>query len=86
MKIIQGLAGPKAMAKAETDGQPVNIPAPSSFFNGVSKNSIKSGLLDFRFWREERLQANPQAGVMPGSNRWENSFEQSLENSLKHSS
>jgi len=27
MKIIQGLGGPKVMAKAVIDGQPVNIPA-----------------------------------------------------------
>jgi len=69
MKIIQGLAGPKAMAKAETDGQPVNIPAPSYGFEGATKSSMRSGLLDFRFLRKERLQANPQAGVKPGSNR-----------------
>ena len=33
MEISQGLGGPKVMAKAAADGQPVNIPAlPFSFF------------------------------------------------------
>ena len=40
MEISQGLGGPKVMAKAAADGQPVNIPAlPFSFFDGGTKES-----------------------------------------------
>ena len=53
MTIIQGLVGPKAMAKAEADGQLVNIPAPPLFFNGVTESSMWGGLLDFRFLRKD---------------------------------
>ena len=31
MEVNGGLGGPKAMAKAEADGQPVNIPVPQPF-------------------------------------------------------
>lgn len=34
MYIIQGLVGPKAMAKAAADGQQVNIPAPAHIAMG----------------------------------------------------
>ncbi len=47
MTIIQGLVGPKAMAKAAADGQQVNIPAPRYFFDGVTEEINKSLLLDF---------------------------------------
>ena len=59
MLIIQGLVGPKPMAKAAGDGQTVNIPLPSYFFNGVTEASMLSALLDLRYWRKEYRQANP---------------------------
>ena len=40
MEINGGLGGPKAMAKAEADGQLVNIPVPQSFSTG------RRGLVD----------------------------------------
>ena len=51
MLIIQGLVGPKPMAKAAGDGQTVNIPLPSYFFDGVTEVSMLSALLDLRYWR-----------------------------------
>ena len=39
MVINQGLGGPKAKPKGVADGQPVNIPAPLTFFNGVTESS-----------------------------------------------
>ncbi len=36
------------MAKAEADGQPVNIPAPEHIIDGVTKCSISSALMDLR--------------------------------------
>ena len=53
MVINQGLAGPKRMAKAARDGQPVNIPAPPRFSNGVTEETRKSALLDLRSWTKE---------------------------------
>ena len=53
MMIIQGLVGPKAMAKAAADGQQVNIPAPRYFFDGVTEEINKSRLLDFGCWYQE---------------------------------
>jgi len=46
MTINQGLVGPKPMAKAAGDGQPVNIPAPEYFSDGVTGDSISSVLKD----------------------------------------
>ena len=34
MTISQGLVGPKDKPRGDSDGQPVNIPAPLLFFNG----------------------------------------------------
>ena len=39
LAINHGLGGPKAMAKAAADGQPVNIPALPLFFDEVTKQS-----------------------------------------------
>ena len=49
MKINRGLVGPKAIAKAEVDGQQVNIPAPLYFFDGVTESSMSGALLDLTF-------------------------------------
>ena len=49
MLIIQGLVEYKPMAKAAGDGQTVNIPLPSYFFNGVTEASMLSALLDLRY-------------------------------------
>ncbi len=43
-----GLGGPKAMAKAEAEGQPVNIPAPQCFSDGVTRWSRLSVLMVWR--------------------------------------
>ena len=59
MLIIQGLGGPKAMAKAAADGQTVNIPSLPQFFNGVTKFCRWIILLDLCFLREDVFQANP---------------------------
>ena len=53
MLIIQGLVGPKAMAKAVADGQQVNIPAPRYFFDGATEDKSKSRLLDFGCWYQD---------------------------------
>ena len=60
MLIIQGLGGPKAMAKAAADGQTVNIPSLPRFFDGVTKFCRRSALLDSRSRREDAFQANPE--------------------------
>ena len=49
MIINQGLGGPKTTPKGLVDGQPVNIPALSHFFNGVTEFSNSGRLLDFCF-------------------------------------
>ena len=53
MLIIQGLVGPKAMAKAVADGQQINISAPRYFFDGVTEEKSKSRLLDFGCWYQD---------------------------------
>ncbi len=60
------------MAKAAGDGQQVNIPALHVNSNGVTERSRSGGLLDFRSGYQECRQANPPAGVMPGSEYSEN--------------
>lgn len=60
MVIIQGLGGPKAMEKSEADGQTVNIPSLSQFFDGVTKLCKWGMLLDSCSLREDALQVNPQ--------------------------
>ena len=45
MAINGGLGGPKAMAKAEADGQLVNIPVRPLDIDGVTKKIKKSALL-----------------------------------------
>ena len=59
MVIIQGLVGPKAMAKAAADGQTVNIPLPPYFSNGTTESCNLSDLLDYRSWLEGVRQENP---------------------------
>jgi len=49
MFISQGLGGPKDKQRCDSDGQPVNIPAPLRFFNGATKFSNPCGLLDYHF-------------------------------------
>ena len=63
MTINGGLVGPKPMANAAGDGQQVNIPALPHGFDGVTKRSMPSGLLDFRSGREECWQVNPSAAA-----------------------
>ena len=48
MVINQGLVGPKAMAKAAADGQPVNIPALSIISDEGTEEITWSVLLDSR--------------------------------------
>ncbi len=48
MTINYGLGGPKAMAKAAADGQPVNIPALPYIFDGGTKHSRSSALMVWR--------------------------------------
>ena len=45
LAINHGLGGPKAMAKAEADGQTVNIPSPRPFCDGGTKEINPSVLL-----------------------------------------
>ena len=51
------------MAKAEGNGQQVNIPALAYVFDGVTESSIRSGLLDFRSGDKGGAQANPRAAA-----------------------
>ena len=51
------------MAKAEGNGQQVNIPALAYVFNGVTESSIRSGLLDFRSGDEDGVEVNPCAAA-----------------------
>ena len=53
MVINQGLAGPKPMAKAAGDGQPVNIPALPYSSDGVTEEIKESALLNLRFCTKE---------------------------------
>ena len=55
MAISPGLVGPKAMAKAAADGQPVNIPAPPRFSEKMTKFSNLSELSDFRSCSEKNF-------------------------------
>jgi len=64
MFINQGLVGPKEKPRGEAEGQPVNIPAPFRFFNGVTKFSSLSDLLDYHSLFKDVCQANP-AGASP---------------------
>ena len=48
MAINYGLGGPKAMAKAAADGQPVNIPALPYIFDGGTKHSRFCALMVWR--------------------------------------
>ena len=86
MMIICGLVGPKPMVKTGGDGQQVNIPAPPYFFNGATERSMPGGLLDFRSGRKECRKANPPAGVMPDSKRYENFGSQGPRNLAKRAS
>lgn len=49
-KIGGGWGGPKAMAKAEADGQPVNIPALPLCFDGGTRCSRSSVLMVWHSW------------------------------------
>jgi len=48
LAINHGLGGPKAIAKAEADGQQVNIPARRMVCDGGTKGSRRSALLVWR--------------------------------------
>ena len=60
MEISQGLVGPKVMAKAATNGQRVNIPAPSYHFDDRTGCSISGILLDLCFLLKEAFLENPE--------------------------
>ena len=66
MLIIQGLVGPKPMAKAAGDGQTVNIPLPSYFFNGVTEASMLKRIIGFAL-----LASGISAGKSAGSLQWQ---------------
>jgi len=53
MAINHGLGGPKAMAKAAAEGQPVNIPARQISRDGVTKETSPNALMVWRFQYQE---------------------------------
>ena len=60
MEISQGLGGPKAMAKAAADGQPVNIPAPPYLSDGMTKISKFSALMVLRLYHKNVFLVKPE--------------------------